>query len=166
MSVFLTLGVYSLKVSNDFPMQSDSIPYIIIYYMFGVWFTFIALVWFVLVDYLKSLEDMHPFLIKLANFTRFKWLFCRNKVSHIKVAIDHMISKRKCPKNQDCCDVCILRLAQEKTKIKKTLEKYSSIHSLNLFMFWLMLVSLMAACLTIFTIITTIKTQKLSNIPN
>ena len=50
MTTFLTLAVYSLRVSADLPVQSEYFPLISVYFFIGLLLTFISLVWFVVAN--------------------------------------------------------------------------------------------------------------------
>ena len=136
MSVFLTLGVYSLKVSSDFPMQSDSIPYIIIYYMMCVFFTFISLAWFVAFEYFKSLQDVPKAFRKLVEWMNL--LSLRNR--------------------------CRVKSAEALDKIEPTCQKVSILKTINVLIFWCIGLSQITALLTIFLMIISKKKQNLERL--
>ena len=81
MAIFLTLGVYSLNVSNGFPLQSDYIPIVNIYFFLGILYTFFSFCWFILVEYLRGLPEL-PIV-----FTKISKLICigyleKNKIKN------------------------------------------------------------------------------------
>ncbi len=64
MTTFLTLAVYSVKVSNDFPKQSKHMPIVTIYFIFGLFITLFSLVWFTIASYCKE-HNLLPKWIEL-----------------------------------------------------------------------------------------------------
>ncbi len=80
MTVFLTLGVYSINVSSNFPLQSIYIPSINIYFLLGVFYTFISLGWFVIAEFLRSFSVLPTILLQIAYFSNYILCFNRYKI--------------------------------------------------------------------------------------
>ena len=80
MSTFLTLAVYSLKVSNDFPTESRFFPIISIYFIIGIAHTLLSLVWFTISNYTKE-RQAKPYW----------WI---NALAGFKTYLDGLISKK------------------------------------------------------------------------
>ena len=80
MTIFLTLGVYGINVANIFPLQSDYIPTITIYFIMGITYTFLCLLWFVYAEYLKSKDKLPFVLVKIAAVSKIL-CFCSFKKS-------------------------------------------------------------------------------------
>ena len=51
MTVFLTFGVYALKINGDMPTQSEYIPLVSIYFLIATLYTLLSLIWFVMANY-------------------------------------------------------------------------------------------------------------------
>ncbi len=80
MSTFLTLAVYSLKVSSDFPTESRFFPIISIYFIIGIAHTLLSLVWFTISNYTKE-KQTKPYW----------WI---NSLAGFKTYLDRLISKK------------------------------------------------------------------------
>ncbi len=65
MTTFLTLAIYSLRVSGDLPVQSQYFPLISIFFFIGLLLTFIAFVWFIAANYLRAKQRVPKILEKL-----------------------------------------------------------------------------------------------------
>ena len=66
MTIFLTLAIYSVRIASDFPTQGDYIPIISIYFILGLLFTFISLLWFTYAEYLRTKIEKPKMMVKLA----------------------------------------------------------------------------------------------------
>ena len=62
-SILLSFAVFKLRLSDDVPAQSDSIPLINIYFTLCISFSLASMIWFSIIEYLKSKN-------KLSNVTR------------------------------------------------------------------------------------------------
>ncbi len=51
MTVFLTFGVYALKINGDMPTQSEYIPLVSVYFLVATLYTLLSLMWFVMANY-------------------------------------------------------------------------------------------------------------------
>ena len=65
MTTFLTLAIYSLRVSGDLPVQSQYFPLISIFFFIGLLLTFIAFVWFIAANSLRAKQRVPKILEKL-----------------------------------------------------------------------------------------------------
>ncbi len=54
MSCFLTFSVYSLRISQDIPTQSEYLPMISLYFIASILFVLIAFAWFIIENYFKT----------------------------------------------------------------------------------------------------------------
>ncbi len=63
-SILLSFAVFKLRLSDDVPAQSDSIPLINIYFTLCISFSLASMIWFSMIDWLK--ERKRP----LTNFSR------------------------------------------------------------------------------------------------
>ena len=79
MSTFLTLAVYSLKVSSDFPTESLYFPIISIYFIVGIAHTLLSLIWFTISNYTKE-KQAKPYW----------WI---NALANLKTNLDGLITK-------------------------------------------------------------------------
>ena len=84
MTIFLTLAIYSVRIASDFPAQGEYIPIISIYFVLGLFYTFISLVWFTYAEYMRTKQRMPACLTQLAKFLRslssFKLIKTKSKV--------------------------------------------------------------------------------------
>ena len=150
MTIFLTLGVYGINVANIFPLQSDYIPTITIYYIMGITYTFLCLLWFVCAEYLRSKDKIPYVLIKVAAFGTII-CFCSFRKSPAppkipskaleedanKIEIKEGFSCRKC----EVCDKCLKQKDTENKKADETKQKVSHIKALNYMVFWFILLA-------------------------
>jgi hypothetical protein len=67
MSIFLTYGIYSIRVSSDLPVQSDYLPTISIYYISSILFTVISVFWFYYFNLMQTSNSIPKFF---KNFVR------------------------------------------------------------------------------------------------
>jgi hypothetical protein len=97
MSIFMTLSVYSLRVSSDQAPQSKYLPMVTLYYMLGISYTFMAYIWFILANEFSTKEYLPKYLeifavkfIKRALFWLFneKPLWKSNKIATKKIEED------------------------------------------------------------------------------
>ena len=54
MTVFLTFGVYALKINGDMPVQSQYIPIVSVYFIVAALYTLFSLIWFILANYFAT----------------------------------------------------------------------------------------------------------------
>ena len=140
MSTFLTLAVYSLKVSSDFPTESLFFPIISIYFIIGIAHTLLSLGWFTISNYTKE-KQVKPYwwINALANLKTFldgliskllKIMFPSKSADKIAPKkneptqpVDLMDFKHICP-NCDLCINCIKKKqnAESKNELKKEID--------------------------------------------
>jgi len=72
-SILLTFAVFKLRLSDDVPSQSDTIPLINIYYFVCMSFSLASMIWFSMVNYLKQRDKP---LTKMSRYIILKYL-CR-----------------------------------------------------------------------------------------
>ena len=53
-SILLSFAVFKLRLSDDVPVQSDSIPLINVYFTLCISFSLASMVWFSFLDYMKE----------------------------------------------------------------------------------------------------------------
>ena len=70
MTIILTLAIYSLRISGDFPSQGEYIPIISIYFALELVLTFVSMIWFTCAECMRTKQHMPTFLAKLAQFLR------------------------------------------------------------------------------------------------
>ena len=66
MTIFLTLAIYSVRIASDFPVQGFYIPIISIYFIMGLLFTFISLLWFAYAEYLRTKKKIPKLMVKFS----------------------------------------------------------------------------------------------------
>lgn len=67
MTTFLTYSVYSLRIAGDIPVQSEYLPYILIYFIFSILHTLLSMFWFVLLNLFQTKNYVPKFLIVFAS---------------------------------------------------------------------------------------------------
>jgi hypothetical protein len=143
MTVFLTLGVYSINVSSNFPLQSTYIPTINIYFLLGVLYTFFSLGWFTISEYLRGLEVLPKLLLHIARISKFIFCFESNSTKITdKSKIGRTVKIFSKVQNMNCnkCEACENCLKNEETEnIRKahTMENLMNIKALNSLAFWI-----------------------------
>ncbi len=106
--------------------------------MFGVFYTFLSLIWFITAENLKNKEKINSFIIKIAKLLDFcvKIVCCKKKKT-IKLSpakderkeIEVVIKLcNKCEK----CENCLLNKRKENQKADENKEKKKIIETLNL----------------------------------
>jgi hypothetical protein len=150
MTIFLTQGVYSINVSASFPLQSDYIPTITLYFLLSVLYTFLSLAWFVIAEFLKKQKNL-PFLLEkmiifFRNVLTLKKIksITSNKVIIVQEAVvkknDSNLLKNSCGKCETC-NKCSEEKKAEEILNKAIQENESKINFLNYFVFSLVLIS-------------------------
>ena len=124
MTILLTLAVYSLKVSSDFPTQSLYLPYVSVYFTIGYLQTFLTLMWLCVQSYMLERKTIFWWIHVLAYlkekidllFTILVTLFKNLKNTKKQ---DPKVSMKPAPMKQVCnkCDMCINCL-KDKNKAK------------------------------------------------
>ena len=82
MTVFLTFGVYALKINGDMPTQSEYIPIVSIYFIVSTIYTLISLVWFVIAHYFALKSRIPKPLVFIAE--KFQYVFSFDWIAKIK----------------------------------------------------------------------------------
>ncbi len=100
MTIFLTLAIYSVRIASDFPVQGEYIPIISIYFIMGLLFTFISLVWFAYAEYLRTKKTMPKFMVKLAHL-----LSCRRFISWMNTKRNNKINAKQIAKFEEVNDL-------------------------------------------------------------
>ena len=122
------MGIISIRVSSDIPVQSSYLPLINLFFMLNLLFTFVSFAWFVASDQFRTKKYLPSIILRIMDIYYRKKLNKRNK--HI-------------PKNTDSSNVEQSELIAENTVLK--LNEMSSnfeekLNSLNLFSFLFMLI--------------------------
>ncbi|CAF0777634.1 unnamed protein product [Brachionus calyciflorus] len=85
LKIILTSSVYSLRVSNSIPVQSDYMTYVSLYYMFSLVFNLISFTWFTLSYQMKENNIMPRSVELFCVFIR-RYLIEFRKIKSQKVA--------------------------------------------------------------------------------
>jgi hypothetical protein len=64
-STFLSLGIISIRVSSDIPVQSSHLPLINLFFMLNLLFTFVSFAWFVASDQFRTKKYLPSILLKI-----------------------------------------------------------------------------------------------------
>lgn len=167
MTTFLTYGVYSVRTAADLPIQSEVIPHISVYYFLAIMNTFISLNWFFVVNSIGTKKVipkvLKPFtiLVKLTNSTltnisRTK-LSSKKKIADVEVGLkeraqnqnlEPILPRKKCIKCETC-DYCVV--SKERENEKKVLTEIfdAELYALNLFMFFLIFMTILVSNLAL-----------------
>lgn len=94
MTTFLTFSVYSLRVANDIPIQSEYLPYIFIYFIFSVLYTLLSMIWFMIVNKLSSKVEL-PRGLEVISGVMKKILSCNFKQKRENAKIGNAIANKK-----------------------------------------------------------------------
>ena len=66
-----------MRIANDIPFQSESLPLIHVYFIFTVVFTLVSIIWYVIANSFATKRNMPKLVVKFAGHV--KPLFCRKK---------------------------------------------------------------------------------------
>ena len=66
MTVFLTFGVYALKINSDLPVQSQFVSLFSTYFIVSTIYTLIALMWFIVANYFVIKNSIPGHLVFIA----------------------------------------------------------------------------------------------------
>ena len=167
MTTLLTLAVYSLKVSNDFPTQSIYLPYVSIYFTIGYMHTFLSLLWFAIQAYSLECEKLFCWINAIGCFiTRLSDFFFKkaNKPSTISAKqvilvteenseeSNKILMKKNCI-NCDLCCACSLEKNKETENNKFKKEIKFKCKQVNKIIFSIIFLSTLISYTTIWTII-------------
>jgi hypothetical protein len=126
-NTFLSLGIISIRVSSDIPVQSSYLPLINLFFMLNLLFTFVSFAWFVASDQFRTKKYLPSILLKIMDICSRKKL---NKQDNA-------------PKNSDCSKVEQLELIAENTvsKLNEISPNFEEkLNLLNLFAFLFMVI--------------------------
>ena len=70
MTILLTIAVYSVRISSDIPIQSEYLPLISLYFFLGILFTFIAMLWFIILNRFATNKTMPKLFMVVAEFMK------------------------------------------------------------------------------------------------
>ena len=70
MSLFLTYGIYGLRVGSDLPIQSDYLPTISVYYIASLLFAVLEMFWFYFFNRMLTSNSIPIFLKKLVTILK------------------------------------------------------------------------------------------------
>ena len=89
-TTFMSMGIISMRVASDMPIHSEYLPLISLYFMLGMFYTFLAFNWFVAANFCRTKNYLPKFLKISLNFING---FRRNKVStqEIKNEIEELV---------------------------------------------------------------------------
>ncbi len=63
-TVFLNLGINSVRVSSLIPLESRFMSLISLYFFLSMLYTFLAFIWFIMAEYLKTRKFFPIFVLK------------------------------------------------------------------------------------------------------
>ncbi len=63
-TVFLSLGINSVRVSSLIPLESRFMSLISLYFFLSMLYTFLAFIWFIMAEYLKTRKFFPIFVLK------------------------------------------------------------------------------------------------------
>ena len=141
MSVVMAYSMYAVRLSNEIPIQSECISLMGFFRLFSSVFNLIAMMWFIVLNYLKSKEYL-PKVINLCGDCLQKIVcLCFHKESRQKLAVSSQVSNSNEPEqkknleDQGKCRYCSNKKYAEndKTEMKKIL--YSNCDILNFAIF-------------------------------
>ncbi len=66
MTTFMTFSVYSVRISNDMPVESNYVPMVTLYFMLGISYAFVSMIWFIIANEFRTRNHIPNILIKLA----------------------------------------------------------------------------------------------------
>lgn len=64
------MAIISVRVVSDMPAQSRYLPYISIYFILSLFFSFISFMWFILCDKFKISKSLPNIIIKIIRFLK------------------------------------------------------------------------------------------------
>ena len=83
-SILLSFAVFKLRLSDDVPVQSDSIPLINIYFTLCISFSLASMIWFSIVNYLRENKPLPQWIRYI--ITKFiTRLICAHKLQNNKL---------------------------------------------------------------------------------
>lgn len=96
------MGIISIRVSSDIPVQSSYLPLISLFFMMNLFFIFIAFGWFVTLDNIRVKKYVPQFLIKLMDISkkRIERIFNKSK----KKKSEEASNSNKTDELEEFCD--------------------------------------------------------------
>ena len=70
MTTFMTFSVYSLRIASDMPVESNFVPMVTLYFVLGISYTFLSLVWFIIANHFIAKNALPNFLTEFASFLK------------------------------------------------------------------------------------------------
>lgn len=64
MAIILTLGVYSVRVFEEFPNQATCVPLVFVYFTIVILMVLFGMIYFALKDYLSRRDDLPDWMLK------------------------------------------------------------------------------------------------------
>ena len=161
MNIFLTFAVYSLRISNDMPIQSDYVPDISAYFLSSIGINMVAFAWVVYLNRCSTKGEIPRCLEIIAVFLK-KSLFCccfpvekrkvddENKIQFYKPHNNsQFIMKNKKCRFCDRCETCETDHKKDKDKAKTKKEVDSKLEALNYLVFVLLFIAMLVVQLII-----------------
>ena len=75
MTVFLTFGVYALKINGEMPTQSEFVPLVSVYFIVATIYTLVSLIWFVTANFFVIKSNIPKPLVFVAEKIQFIFFF-------------------------------------------------------------------------------------------
>lgn len=108
-SIMLAFSVFKLRLSDDVPVQSDSIPLINIYFTCCMWFSLSAMIWFSLMNLFKEKQQvpnyLRHFVIKYVCF-----IMCTRQNKKERASSTSMVKRTDSKINKNGTELAILRI--------------------------------------------------------
>ena len=89
-NTFLSLGIISIRVSSDIPVQSSYLPLINLFFMLNLLFTFVSFAWFVASDQFRTKKYLPSILLKIMDIFFRRKLNKRNKQVNVTKTVDNL----------------------------------------------------------------------------
>ncbi len=83
------MGIISIRVSSDIPVQSSYLPLINLFFMLNLLFTFVSFAWFVASDQFRTKKYLPSILLKIMDIFFRKKLTKRNKQVNVTKNLDN-----------------------------------------------------------------------------
>ena len=95
--MFMTLSVYSLRVQTDTAPQSQFLPLVTLYFILGISYAFIALIWFIVANNWTVKNNLPPFLVVFAGYIKrvLFWIYDETPIWKSKIAPEPEKDKQK-----------------------------------------------------------------------
>jgi hypothetical protein len=77
MSQFMILAQYSVKVQSDMSPQAQFLPMVTLYFMLGLSYAFVSLIWFIIANNWTVKNNIPPYVSKFASYVKkvLFWIF-------------------------------------------------------------------------------------------